>query len=551
MKKNYFIKCRIAIFILFYYYIIMLRKLLSAAIAVLLQFVGHAQTPTWATNVAPILYNHCTTCHHDGGIAPFSLITYSEAVLHALEIKADVQSKKMPPWTPDPAYSHLAHERILSTTEISTIVNWVNGTTPQGTLSLAPPAPVYGTKGSIPGTPDLVVKIPVYTSTAASGDVYQCFVRPSGLTDDQYISAFEAVPGNPACVHHVLVYSDTTGACAALEAGSAMPPGYPSFGGVGSSDAVMLGGWVPGSAPMSYPSGFGVRLAKGADIVIQVHYPAGTVGMKDSTEIHFFFSKASPVRNVTIEPLLYHQYPIINAPLFIPANTTQTFYETLPSFALSTDLSLLSLAPHMHLVGRSIKSYAIHPAGDTDQLISIPKWDFHWQGFYMLPKIKKIPAGSTLKAEAFYDNTTANPENPNAPPKDVSAGESTTDEMMLVFFAFTDYQAGDENILIDSTKLAGIPELQNYYHGQQLLDVCPNPAINDIVVKCYLDEQDQGSITLLDAQGRTVKRFLENGRIKEGYTAATYSVKGLAAGNYLLQLKTTHGVLTRKVVVGN
>ena len=526
-----------------------MKKLLLTSCIVLLCGAAIAATPDWATGVAPILYNHCTSCHHDGGIAPFSLLTYDEAKLNAGSMKADVSSKKMPPWTPDPSYSHMAHERILSAAEINTIVNWVNSGTPQGTPSLAPPAPTYTTKGIIPGTPDLIKKIPVYTSTAATGDVYQCFVIPSGLTADKFISSFEAVPGNPACVHHVLVYADTSGDCAALQAASTTPPGYLSFGGVGSSNAIMLGGWVPGSAPMSYPSGFGVRLPKNADIVIQVHYPAGTAGMKDSTEIHFFFSKTPTVRNVAIQPLLYHQTPIINTALFIPANTTKTFYESFPlPLFVSGDISLLSIAPHMHQVGQSIKTYAIHPAGDTDKLISINKWDFHWQGFYMLPTIKKIPFGTTLKGEAYYDNTTANTENPNSPPKDVSAGENTTDEMMLTYFAYTDYKPGDEKILIDSSKL-GTPELLNYYHGQLLLDVCPNPAVNDLIVKCHLDEPDMGSIKLLDMQGRMVRQFADNTKINEGYSAFTYSVNGLPAGSYILELKTTHNVLTQKVVV--
>ena len=462
-------------------------------------------------------------------------------------MRADVLSKKMPPWSPDPSYAHMAHERVLSTAEIDSIVNWVSGGTPAGNPALAPPTPVYSTTGQIPGTPDLVVKIPTYTSTAATGDVYQCFVIPSGLTADKYISAFEAVPGNPACVHHVLVYSDTTGGCAALQAASTTPPGYPCFGGVGSSSAVMLGGWVPGSEPMSYPTGFGVRLAKHADIVIQVHYPAGTVGMKDSTEVHFFFSTAPAVRNVYIEPLLYHGLNI-NTPLVIPANTTASFYEEFSSFP--NDITLISLAPHMHLIGQNINSFGVHPAGDTDKFIRINKWDFHWQGFYMLPRLKKIPSGTNLFAQAYYDNTTANPENPSSPPKSVSAGEQTTDEMMLVYFVFAMYQPGDENIVVDPAIVLNTPpQYTNYYHGQLLLDVCPNPAVNNLIVKCFLDDADVGSLSLVDMEGRVVRQLLNNAPMNVGYTAYSYSISDLPSGNYLLQMKTSQKVLTQKVVV--
>ncbi len=527
----------------------MVKKLLLLAGAALLQFGANATTPDWATKVAPILYNNCTSCHHDGGIAPFGLLSYSDAVLYATSMKADVNSHKMPPWPPDATYSKLAHQRILSAADIATITAWVDGGTPQGNPLLAPPVPVYANHGVIPGTPDLKIKIPTYTSTASTGDVYQCFVVPSGLLADRYISSFEAIPGNPSIVHHVLVYSDTTGECAALQAASTTPPGYPDFGGVGSNSAVLLGGWVPGSMPMSYPHGFGVRLAAHSDIVIQIHYPSGTVGLVDSTEIHFFFTPTTgTTRNVFIQPLLEHDLDI-SSPLVIPANTTQSFSEEVPGGILP-DLTLLGVAPHMHLIGRSIKSYSILPTGDTDKYINIKNWDFHWQGFYMFPKLKKIPVGSRVRAEAFYDNTTANPENPHSPPQLVTAGEATTDEMMIVFLVYSRYQTGDENIIVDSGLVLGTAEqFSNYYHGQQLLEVRPNPAISDIVIKCYLEDADKGDIVLRDMQGRVVKQFRTSELIPTGYSVFTYSVNGLPAGTYSLELKTSQQILSQKLVV--
>ncbi len=524
----------------------MRKILLTAACLALCVFGCYAQTPDWSVNVAPILYNHCTSCHHNGGIAPFSLITYNQAVLNSVSMKTDVQSKKMPPWPPRAGYSHFAHERVLSTTEINTIVNWVTGGTPKGDTTLAPPVPVYSTTGAISGTPDLVLRIPTYTSTASTGDVYQCFAIPSGLLADRHITAFEALPGNAACVHHVLVYADTTGACAHLDSLSA-GPGYPDFGGVGSASAQLIGAWVPGAAPMIYPTGFGVNLPHNSDIVLQIHYPAGTTGMQDSTEIHFFFSPTTTtVRDLYIQPILNY-WTNITPTLFIPKNTTKTFSETQ---AIPFDISLLSIAPHMHLIGRTIKSYAIHPAGDTDKLIDIPNWDFHWQGFYTFPRIKHVPVASQLRAEAMYDNTTANPENPHSPPIDVSGGENTSDEMMLVYFIFAQYQAGDENIIIDSAvALSTKEQFSNYYHGQQLLDVCPNPAVKDIVVKCYLEDADNGVIDLVDMQGRIVKRFMENETLSQGYSAFTYSLSGVPAGTYSLRMQTSQKVLTQKIVV--
>jgi len=522
------------------------KKMLLIPILLLMRTLGFAQTPVWSTDVAPILYNHCTSCHHTGGIGPFSLITYDSALAYASSIKGDVISKKMPPWPPDPTYSHLAHERLLSTTEVSTIVNWVNGGAPSGTISLAPPAPTYPNSGTIPGTPDLVVKIPVYTSTASGTDVYQSFVIHSNLLTDKYIRAFEAIPGNPACVHHVLVFADTTNYSWGLDSAYA-GPGYPDFGGVGSPNTSMLGVWVPGSAPMSYPAGFGLKIPHHADIVVQIHYPAGSAGLTDSTEVRFFFAPTPGIREVVMQPALYHDFDMTDGPLFIPADSVKTFHEKFPNFL--GDISILGAFPHMHLIGRSIESFGVSPAGDTDKYIRINNWDFHWQGFYFFKKFKKVSAGANLWARATYDNTASNPENPNHPPHDVTVGENTTNEMMIVFFVYTAYQAGDESIIQDSILLSTPIQYHNYYSGQQLLDVCPNPAVNDMVIKCHMEASDVGSIELLDMAGRVVKRYLENATLNQGYTAYSFSVEGLPAGTYSLVVKTSQQMLSKKVVI--
>lgn len=521
---------------------------LALAIFFLLPKANAQTTPDWATGVAPILYNHCTGCHHNGGIAPFALITFMDALTNAANIKPDILSKRMPPWPPDPSYNRLSHERLLSQQEINTIVSWVDGNTPQGNLALAPPAPTYNNNGDIPGTPDFVGQIPTFTSPATIGhDVYQCFVIPNTQSVDRFITAFEAIPGNPSIVHHVLVFADTTGICRHLD--SLSPgPGYLDFGGVGTDSAVLIGAWVPGSAPVIYPNPFGVLLPHNADIVLQIHYPGGTIGKSDSTQIHLFFSPVannSTMRNLFIAPVLNH-YSNINAPLFIPADSTRSFHEAYGP--LPTDFSLLGIAPHMHLIGKNIKSYGITPALDTQKFIRINNWDFHWQGFYLFRNIQKVIAGTTIEADAYYDNTFNNINNPSMPPVDVSAGENTTDEMMLVFYVFTIYQQGDENVVIDSTPLVNVIPV-TYYHGQQLLTPYPNPASNELIVKCYFDEADKAKIDLLDMNGKIAQHFAENISINNGYSTFTYHLDNLPNGEYILQLKTSMQKLSQKVII--
>lgn len=529
-----------------------MKKPLLLVIALLLLCGEQSRAAyTWSTDVAAILFNNCASCHRDGGIAPFPLMTYQQAQSFATSIKHAVQDKHMPPWPPDINYSRLAHERILTQSEIDKIVSWVDSGAQAGNLTQAPPQPVFSNNGDIPGTADLTVTIPTFTSTANTEDVYQCFVIPSGLGVDKFISAFEAIPGNREIVHHVLVYADTTQAHVCQNLDNATPgPGYVSFGGVGEGSAILLGGWVPGTAPLTYPNGFGVRLHADADIVIQIHYPAGSSGYQDSTKVRFFFSSTNPTRDVYIVPALNHEQSSVLSPypLSIAANATQTYTEhfEVPIFL---NISLLGVAPHMHLIGRNIKAFGVPPSStDTQKYISIPDWHFHWQGFYMFPKIKKVVGGTNMYAEAFYDNTSSNPLQPNNPPQPVTAGEATTDEMMIVYLIFAMYQAGDEDIVIDSEFVAQkVP--YTYYKEQELLEPYPNPASNELIVKSHFNTATKGTLELVSIDGKLIQTFANNHKFTEGYNVTTYPVANIASGQYVLRLRTNERTLTQKVVI--
>ena len=530
-----------------------MKKLLLLTCSLLSINAIHAQTPVWSTDVAPILYNNCVSCHRPSGIGPFELLTYQDAVNKAGAISSSVQTGYMPPWPPDPNYSRLAHERLLSQADIKTLKDWAANNTPQGDPNLAPPPPTFSTDGDLQGTPDLVTQIPHFTSTASSGDVYQCFVVPSNQTVDKYITAFEAIPGNRDIVHHVLVYADTSGTCAQLDANHP-GPGYVSFGGPGTSDAIMLGGWVPGTQPMAFPTGFGVRLPKNADVVIQIHYPAGSQGQVDSTKIKFYLTNNTSTRNVRIDPVMNHlggglcvmQPPTLN----IAANQTQLYTQTSSVLSLlPTDATILGVAPHMHLIGRSINCFAVKGT-DTTKFIDIPKWDFSWQGFYLFRKLIQLEKGNTLYSEAFYDNTTNNPFNPSNPPQTVTAGEATTDEMMITYLIWTPYQTGDENIDIDTTTPVSI-HTQNLvsYSNQEMFAPYPNPTSKQVFVKYYLNKADKVSIDLIDLQGRVVKQFTDKEHTASGYHATPYSIAEIPNGNYIIQLRTTHNQFTEKVMI--
>jgi len=502
-----------------------------------------AQIPTWADNIACIAFTRCTGCHHTGGIAPFSMIDYASAFPYSSLIQLMVNDRKMPPWPPDPNYQTYAHERVLTQQEIDLINDWVNNGSPQGNPGNTPTPPVYNGNAQIT-SPDLSVVMPTYTVPAVGYDLYRCFVIQNVTAIDQFITGIEVLPGNNNIVHHVLIYADTSQTCIILD-NIDPDPGYTSFGGVGSNTANLIGAWVPGAQPYFLPATMGIKLPANSHIIMQVHYPLGSSGQVDSTRVNMQLTTNASTRNVYIVPLLNHSTNLVNGPLFIPAYTVQTFNaQQLTPIALT----VLAVAPHMHLIGTEISSWAVTILNDTIELIDIPEWDFHWQGAYSFRQPVKIPAGATLYSAATYDNTPNNPNNPSVPPVDVSLGEATTDEMMLIYFYFLPYVSGDENIIVDTsttvqtfnncTFALGINQPQ---HPSYQISVYPNPSGE--LIKIYFPHGAEYAVTIADITGRTVSSA---GNIKSAFE---FDCRKLSAGSYFISAVSGNKVYREKFEV--
>lgn len=529
-----------------------MRKLICSVLSLAVATISMAQSPTWAEDIAPILYRNCTSCHHEGGLAPFSLISYSDALNNKNKINDEVLTRRMPPWPPDPFYKRLAHERILSQSDINKISAWAADGGPSGNLANAPTPPVY-TNGSVLGTPDLTLTIPTYTVPSnQSKDIYQCFTIPSGLLQDKFITGIEIVPGNPSIVHHVLVYQDTSGICAQLDAASP-GPGYSNFGGVGTTKAILIGGWVPGTMPYYTPANMGIKLHKNADVVLQIHYPKGSQNKSDSTKVNLLLS-TNVNRSISMTPILNHLLNI-NTTLNIPPNTVKTFTEYYKIPAISpTDYTILTVGPHAHLLAKQWLVFAVTPAKDTMPLIRINDWDFHWQGFYPFRNLLRLPKGTELFAACKYDNTVNNPHNPNNPPKTVTAGEATTDEMMLVYFSYTAYQPGDENIQVDTSSLVDITELATGFNEEnqivftpQLYDPSPQPANSDAWITWFQPDSPPVLLVIYDLNGKMVDRLAtEPGA---GYHKVRYDMSALRTGAYILQLVSGTYTKSKSLIV--
>jgi hypothetical protein len=513
---------------------------------------AYSQTYTWAENAACIFYTHCTGCHFPGGPGPFSLIDYGNAFAHRFEISDAVNDHYMPPWPPDADYQTYAHERLMTQTEIDVITAWANQGGIMGNLAAAPTPPTYSAGGSQLSQIDFSANIGTYTNTAYVDD-YRCFVIPTSFGVDKYISAIEVLPGNRQMVHHVLVYQDVANTCALLDA--ADPGlGYTSFGGTGSNTSKLMNGFVPGSQPAQFPAGMGMKLDANAYIILQIHYAPGTNGLTDSTRVNLTFA-GGPVRSLSLSPILSHNTNI-TPPLVIPANTIMSFTETytVPSITAGADsITVLSVIPHMHNVATSIKCYAIQPGNDTVPIINIPDWDFHWQGMYDFRQPKVFPEGTVLKAEAVYNNTTSNIHAPD-PSNPVTAGESTNDEMMLVFFSYLLHQPGDQDIIVDTVTVKPM------YNGCQFVGleanenvlaqvkIYPNPAFD--LVNLSFEQYTQGDVvlSLLDISGKLVSQYTQP-QVGVGTFTKQLDVQALTAGIYTIWLWNGNDLYTRPLVI--
>ncbi|MBI3500726.1 MAG: T9SS type A sorting domain-containing protein [Bacteroidetes bacterium] len=455
-------------------------------------------------DVAGIFYNRCTVCHHNGGGAPFSMMDYSETSPWCPQIKADLNSGKMPVWPPDTTYTRFLHERIITTSEKATILQWITDGCQGGDTTKAPAAPVY-TKIQLYGTPSLILKIPTFTSNASSADAYDCFALATGLTQDRYLRAFEIIPGNPAIVHHVVVSVDTTGTVTDNTSGTCYnQPGQ--FG---------IGGYAPGAGPTVFPGvaplKMGMRIKAGSKLVLQIHYPVGSGGKQDSTQIRLYFYPTSTTGIRETYSTVFLQ----NWSLFIPANTTQTFTAKYPSSGgLTAALSLYSAFPHCHEVCTSLVNYADNGT-NTIPLIRENKWDFKWQGYYTYKYLVKVPVGYTLRSSHVYDNTTANPNNPNSPPQLVTAGQTTKDEMLFDAFMWMYYQNGDENIdiggLLANDSLLNPPptSVNEFYFASGLTSFAyPNPFADKIHIGYQLRNSSRVTVEVYTIFGSKVKTLL-------------------------------------------
>ncbi len=416
--------------------------------AVVLTLAAVVALPQWTAaqtftkDIAPIFQEKCQACHRPESMAPMALVTYEEARPWAKAIKERVITRQMPPWHIDKTVGiqQFKNDRSLTDAQIATIVKWVDAGAPKGDMKDMPlpkqwPDESKWNFADVFGPPDLVIKSPDWSVPAVALDAWYKPVVPTGLTEPRWVRAIEIRPATVKgrkVTHHAL---------ARLQQAEPSPAGA-------DDAAASVGGlfmeWAVGKQGEIMRPNSGKLMLPGSNIVFEMHYHAVGEPITDHVElgIYFYPKGQEPKYRQTLAALQSVAGGSRN--IDIPPESTFVSQNFIPMRQAGR---IENFQPHMHLRGKAMSMEAILPTGQTMMLSHVNNFNFNWHNNYVYADdaAPLLPKGTILKITSWYDNTAANPHNPD-PQQWVGFGDRTVDEMGHAWVNITymndeDYQA--------------------------------------------------------------------------------------------------------------
>jgi tetratricopeptide (TPR) repeat protein len=396
-----------------------------------------AQSPTFARDIAPLVYEKCAPCHRPRSTGPFSLLTYDDVKKRASQMAAATRAGYMPPQLPEPGYGDFAGDPRLTQDQIATIAAWASNGAPEGAVADIPPPPIFP-EGWQLGKPDLVLEAGSSFQVPAAGpDLYWNVIFRPNVTTRRWVRAIEILPGQPRLVHHANLLVDRAGSAHLHEASPGK--GFPGMDLViGRSPFDPDGNflfWKPGAAPHIEPDGFAWRLDPGNELVLNMHLQPS--GKKEDVRpsIGLYFTDQPQTKFPLLVQLENDQA------LAIPAGARD--FSISDDFRLPMGADVLAIYPHAHYLGKLLEAWATLPDGSRKWLVRIPAWDPNWQAVFYYREPVFLPKDSVIHMRYHYDNSAANPRNPNHPPKRVLAGNQASDEMGHLWLQILPRGGGD------------------------------------------------------------------------------------------------------------
>ncbi len=368
------------------------------------------------------------------------MIDYDDVAGRAELIADAVRRRYMPPWLPTPGVAKFEDERWMAEAEISTLLGWIEGGRPEGDANDLPAKPTWPSDWRL-GKPDLVVEMAEpFTVPADGSDVFRNFVLPIPVDRTRYVRGFEFRPGNTPVVHHARMLLDSNGVSRRrdeLDPGPGFSEGM-APGEVFDPDGHWIG-WTPGKQPTFIRPDLVWRVAPGYDLVLELHMlPTGKPETIRSS-LGLYFTDRPPQRAPFIVRLGRND-------IDIPAGESEYVIED--SYETPVDLEVLSVYAHAHYLGKSMEGWAVLPSGEERrELLRIENWSFDWQDEYRYAEPVRLPRGSRIHMRFTYDNSAGNPRNPSQPPKRVTYGWKTYEEMGDLWFQVLTADESDRDAL--------------------------------------------------------------------------------------------------------
>ena len=380
--------------------------------------------PTFARDVAPIVFTNCAPCHREGGAGPFALTSFDQVRRRARQIARVTRERVMPPWPPVEGHGRFKGERRLDAGQIATLARWVELGAPAGNARDLPAAPEVAGGWQL-GTPDLVLTpAEGWTLPAGGDDVFRNFVLPAAITGRKFVRAIEILPGNPRIVHHANALPDRSGTGRERDAAD---PGA-GFSGMDieiasdrfEPDSHFLF-WKPGTPAVASSRDIPWVLEPGTDLILNLHLRTSGKPEPVRPSLGLYFAERPP----TEFPMLLQLER--DGALDIPAGDAA--FTVTDTLTLPVSVQVLAVYPHAHYVAREVRAVARRPDGTTEWLVHIDDWNLDWQAVYELASPLRLPRGTAIEMQWTYDNSPANARNPNSPPRRVVAGDRAADEM--------------------------------------------------------------------------------------------------------------------------
>lgn len=376
---------------------------------------------TYHNRISRILQSHCIECHREDGVGPFALDDFQSVVSQSGAIRRVVEDEVMPPWFAarpnDAEASPFINDCSLSRPDKEALLSWLSDGKVEGDRDDAP-LPRSFTSGWQIGEPDLILQLPKPIEVNATGTMpYQNVTIETGFTEDRYVKALEVRPTARDVVHHCLVF--------------VLPPAGENSSSrddrVGNDERDgFFAAYAPGYDALVFNEGFGKVIPAGSRLKFQLHYTPNGTATTDRSMLGIIFADSAPEHLVNVASVAQPR-------LAIPPHAEN--HEVKAAITLPRSATILAFFPHMHLRGKAFRFESTTPDGESRTLLDIPRYDFNWQLSYRLAEPLTLPAGSTIRATAWYDNSTNNPANPD-PDRTVPWGPQTYDEMMIGYVEY-------------------------------------------------------------------------------------------------------------------